>query len=152
MVHGGIDCDQLLISSPDNVVKLIPLCTTRILIDLTHLYAPEQIRHGTPITPATDIYTLGLIMYRMLTDRYPFEAETPKVLAKKHLYEAPVPPSQLPPLPQPTHGFTPVQLTPSIPPVLEAVILRCLEKVPEKRYKDGSQLASALTRVLDELG
>lgn len=137
MIHGGIDCDQILFSSPRNV-KLLPFSTTRVLrMDLTSPYAPEQTRHDRQITPATDIYTLGLLMYRMLTNRYPFEAETPGRLAKKHYYEAPVPPSQL---------------NSTIPPELEALILRCLEKAPEKRYKDGSQLANALTHVLEGLG
>ncbi len=92
-------------------------------------YAPEQALGDTTISPAIDIYALGIVMYEMLTGRTPFDSDTPVAVAMQHIQDAPIPPSQL---------------NPSIPPTLEEIILRCLEKAPEKRYPDGSQLAHAL--------
>jgi serine/threonine protein kinase len=93
-----------------------------------HYYAPEQAQ-GEMVTPATDVYALGIVMYEMLTGRTPFDGDTPVAVAMQHVHDAPIPPSQF---------------NPSIPPPLEEIILRCLEKVPEMRYRDGSQLAYAL--------
>ena len=71
-------------------------------------------------------------MYEMLTGRLAFDGDTPVAVAMAHIQDAPVPPSQ--------HN-------PNIPPALEAIILRCLEKKPEMRYQDGDELAQALERL-----
>ena len=68
-------------------------------------------------------------MYEMLTGRPPFDGDTPVAVAMQHIQDVPVPPSQ--------HN-------PNIPPALEDIIMRCLEKIPEMRYRDGSVLARAL--------
>src|SRR5205807_403241 len=77
---------------------------------------------------------LGLVMYEMLTGHTPFDGDTPVAVAMQHIQDIPTPPSQF---------------NPNIPPVLEDIILRCLEKVPEMRYRDGSQLARALESLGD---
>ncbi len=68
-------------------------------------------------------------MYEMLTSRLPFDGDTPVAVAMQHIHDQPLPPSQI---------------NPSIPAALEEIILRCLEKVPEMRFRDGFQLAQAL--------
>lgn len=90
--------------------------------------APEQAQ-GEIVTPAADVYALGIVLYEMLTGRTPFDGETSVAVALRHVHDTPVPPSQL---------------NPNIPPSLEEIILRCLEKVPEMRFHDGSSLARAL--------
>lgn len=104
------------------------LTTTGMTLGTVQYYAPEQAQ-GEVVTPAADIYALGIVMYEMLTGRTPFDGDTPTAVAMQHIQNPPVPPSQL---------------NPTIPSTLEDSILRCLEKVPEMRFRDGSLLARAL--------
>ena len=97
-------------------------------IGTVQYYAPEQAQ-GEMVSPAADVYALGIVMYEMLTGRPPFDGDTPVAVAMQHIQDPPTPPSQL---------------NPEIPPALEEIILRCLEKVPEMRFGDGSSLARAL--------
>lgn len=92
-------------------------------------YCPPEQLQGYALVPATDVYALGIIMYEMLTGRTPFDGDTPVEIAMKHIHEIPVPPGQF---------------NPNIPQALEEIIMRCLEKDPEKRYRNGSELARAL--------
>ncbi len=110
------------------------LTTTGMTLGTVQYYAPEQAQ-GEIVNPAADIYALGIVMYEMLTGRTPFDGDTPVAVAMQHIQDIPVPPSQL---------------NPGIPPALEEIILRCLEKVPEMRYRDGSVLARALELLGEE--
>jgi serine/threonine-protein kinase len=104
------------------------LTTTGMTLGTVQYYAPEQAQ-GEIVSPAADVYALGIVMYEMLTGRTPFDGDTPVAVAMQHIQDPPTPPSQL---------------NPQIPPALEEIILRCLEKVPEMRFRDGSTLARAL--------
>jgi serine/threonine-protein kinase len=104
------------------------LTTTGMTVGTVLYYAPEQAR-GEIVSPAADVYALGIVMYEMLTGRTPFEGDSPLTVALQHIQDAPIPPSQF---------------NSSIPAALEEIILRCLEKAPETRFRDGSQLARAL--------
>jgi len=104
------------------------LTTTGMTLGTVQYYAPEQAQ-GEIVGPTTDVYALGIVMYEMLTGRTPFDGDTPDAVAMQHIQDLPVPPSQY---------------NPNIPPALEEIMLRCLEKVPEMRYRDGSTLARAL--------
>jgi len=98
-------------------------------------YAPEQAQ-GEIFTPVADVYSLGIVMYEMLTGHVPFDGDNPVAGAMQHIHDAPTPPSQL---------------NPNIPPALEELIMRCLEKIPEMRFRDGMQLARA-PETLRQLG
>ena len=98
----------------------------------TPMYMSPEQAQGLPVSPASDIYSLGIVMYRALTGRKPFEAESPVALAMCHVTD-PVPPMQ-------GEGV-------DIPPDLEAVVLRCLEKDPADRYQTADKLLEALTEV-----
>ena len=104
------------------------LTDTGTTLGTVQYYAPEQ-APGEIVGPATDVYALGNVMYQMLTDRPLFDGDNPVAVAMQHIHDQPVPPRQY---------------NPNIPPALEEIILRCLEKEPQKRFRDGSQLARAL--------
>ena len=119
-----------------NVYKYIDtfrLTTTGMTLGTVQYMPPEQAQ-GDIVSPATDVYALGIVMYEMLTDHTPFDGDTPAIIAMQHIQDAPTPPSQF---------------NPHIPPALEEIIMRCLEKAPEMRYRDGSQLARALEALDD---
>src|SRR3954471_15265147 len=90
--------------------------------------SPEQAQ-GRPVSPRSDLYSIGVMLYELLTGRVPFDAEAPVTIALKHVSEPPVPPAEL---------------NPAIPPALEAVVLRALEKDPERRFADAEEFAAAL--------
>jgi len=104
------------------------LTTTGTTLGGIQYYAPEQAQ-GDIVTPAADIYALGNVMYEMLTGHPPFDGASPVAVAMQHIQDPPPPPSQF---------------NPNIPPALEEIVLRCLEKAPEMRFRDGSQRARAL--------
>jgi serine/threonine-protein kinase len=104
------------------------LATPGMSLGIVQYHAPEQAQ-GEVASPAADVYALGIVMYEMLTGRTPFDGDTPVAIALQHIQDEPTLPRQF-------------NLT--IPQALEEIILRCLEKMPNKRFRDGSQLARAL--------
>jgi serine/threonine-protein kinase len=90
--------------------------------------SPEQAQ-GHAVTARSDLYSIGIVLYELLTGRVPFEAETAVTIALKQVSEAPVPPSQI---------------NPAVTPELEAVVLRALEKDPANRFADADEFIAAL--------
>ncbi|MGH9431075.1 MAG: tetratricopeptide repeat protein, partial [Terriglobia bacterium] len=98
-----------------------------LLVGTLPYMAPEQLE-GRAVTPATDVYALGLVIYEMVTGRRAFSGETPLAVYKR-LVEPPTPPGNL---------------APDLDAGLEAVVLRCLEKEPAARYANANEVAAAL--------
>jgi serine/threonine-protein kinase len=90
--------------------------------------SPEQAQ-GHSVTPSSDLYSVGVVLYEMLTGRLPFDGEQAVTIALKHVSEAPIPPSQL---------------NPKIPPELEQTILWTLNKNAADRPVDADQLITVL--------
>jgi eukaryotic-like serine/threonine-protein kinase len=93
--------------------------------------SPEQAR-GAPVTAASDLYSVGIVLYEMLTGKTPFTGDTPIEIAMKHLNEAPRPPSQ--------HRK-------EILPELDQIVLRALAKDPTERYQTAEEFSEDLDRV-----
>ncbi|GAB4108740.1 MAG: hypothetical protein OHK0022_60700 [Roseiflexaceae bacterium] len=91
--------------------------------------APEQAVGSATLTPACDVYALGVVLFELLAGRLPFEADTAMGVVLKHLYDPP---------PAPT------SVRPNLPPTLDAVVLRALEKEPTARFSSAGALAQAL--------
>jgi serine/threonine-protein kinase len=125
---GSIKLTDFGIASVYKDINAERLTTTSMTLGTVQYYAPEQAQ-GEIVNPAADVYTLGIVMYEMLTGHPPFDGDTPVAVAMQHIQDVPTPPSEL---------------NPTIPPPLEEIILHCLEKVPERRFRDGSLLAHAL--------
>lgn len=96
-----------------------------------HYMSPEQCA-GTGVDHRTDIYAIGIILYEMITGRTPFDADNLMGILTKHLYEAPVPPSQI---------------RPDCPKDLESVVMRCIAKKQDERYATCRELLDDLNRL-----
>ena len=90
--------------------------------------APEQLDGG-EITPATDVYALGIVIYQMLTGKFPFSGESALSMALKRLTTPPP---------------SPREIIPELPREWEAVVLRCMERKPENRFASAEEVAKAL--------
>lgn len=101
---------------------------TNSIMGSVHYLSPEQ-ASGKPVNGSTDIYSLGAVLYEMLTGRVPYEGETPISVALKHVRERLIPPTRY---------------NPSIPTLLEAAVIKALAKRPEDRFSNITEMIAAL--------
>jgi serine/threonine-protein kinase len=113
-------------SSDQNLTK------TGSVMGTATYFSPEQAR-GQGVDPRSDVYSLGCVIYEMVTGRPPFQGENAVAIAYKHVQEAPV---------------SPRMVDPAIPDTLEAITLKCLAKNPANRYPSAQDLRADLTRYL----
>jgi eukaryotic-like serine/threonine-protein kinase len=102
-----------------------------VMIGTPEYMSPEQVE-GKEVDARSDIYSLGIILYEMLTGRVPFEGDTPFTVGVKHKSETPK---------------NPKLLNPNIPDGLSGLILKCLEKEKAKRYPSAADVRAELERV-----
>jgi eukaryotic-like serine/threonine-protein kinase len=107
------------------------LTQTGAVMGTASYLSPEQAQ-GHQADPRSDIYSLSIVLYEMLTTRPPFSGDTPVAIAYKHVQEPPTPPRQL---------------NPNISPNLEAVIMRGLAKDPQQRYGNAEAFRADLQEV-----
>jgi serine/threonine-protein kinase len=104
---------------------------TGSIVGTAHYLSPEQAKGG-EVDPRSDLYSLGVVLYELLTGKTPFDGETPVEIAMKHLSTPPKPPSQL---------------RPDIPRELDMVVMRALAKNPDERYQSADEMEGDLERV-----
>ena len=105
------------------------------IIGTAQYLSPEQAR-GAPVDQTSDLYSVGVVLYEMLTGQVPFTGDTPLEIAMKHLSEVPKPPSEL---------------RPEVPHDLDSVVLRALAKDPSERYQSAEEMDADLARVAEGL-
>jgi serine/threonine protein kinase len=104
-----------------------------MIIASAHYMAPEHAQGADKATSLSDLYSLGVIVYELLTGTVPFDDPSPVTVALQHINLAP-------PLPR--------KINPNLNPATEAVLLKALSKTPAERYQTGEQLINALEEAL----
>jgi serine/threonine-protein kinase len=140
LIHRDIKPGNVMLL-PDGRVKVVDfgiaraagsdtLTNTGVVLGSTAYLSPEQ-AGGQPVDERADLYSLGCVLYEMLTGHVPFRADTPIATMYRHVNDDVPPPSTI----------APVQ------PELEDVVLRCLEKDPKRRFASAAELEDALLAV-----
>lgn len=147
IIHRDIKPANIMITNT-GVVKIMDFGIARALDDATsamtqtsavigtaQYLSPEQAR-GKPVDGRSDIYSLGCVMYEMLTGQPPFDGDTPFSVAYQHVQEDPAPPSE----------FI-ADLSPNAAVNVDAVVLTAMAKHPGDRYQSAVEMASDLQRL-----
>jgi eukaryotic-like serine/threonine-protein kinase len=96
--------------------------------------SPEQAQ-GRSVDARSDLYSIGIVLYELLTGQVPFDADSPVTVALKQVSELPVPPAEI---------------VPAIPPAIDAVVLHALEKDPDLRWQNADEFIAALETARSE--
>ena len=141
IIHRDIKPQNIMVQ-PDGNVKVMDFGIARAknsvksqtsqVLGTAHYISPEQAQ-GKELTAASDIYSLGVVMYEAATGKLPFDGPDAVSVAMKQVQEQPVPPSQI---------------KPDIDPGLEAIIMRAMEKDPHQRFATANDMKNALNDFL----
>lgn len=141
IIHRDVKPHNIMITN-DGVVKLADFGIARAVNDATlstgskivgsvHYFSPEQAR-GNYVDERSDIYSLGIVMYEMLTGKVPFDGDNPVTVALKHINEEIVPP---------------IELEPGIPPALNRCVMKATSKFQTSRYANADELIEDLDNI-----
>jgi beta-lactam-binding protein with PASTA domain/tRNA A-37 threonylcarbamoyl transferase component Bud32 len=143
IVHRDIKPQNIIVTN-DGQIKVMDfgiartaggsaMTQTGTIMGTAQYISPEQAQ-GRVADPRSDLYSLGVVLYEMLTGKVPFDGENPVAIAYKHVREDPLAPSLI---------------NPDISPELEAVVMKALAKNPENRYQSAMEMRSDLERCLE---
>jgi len=140
IIHRDIKPHNIVLT-PDGTIKVMDfgiaragnttMTQTGSVLGTAHYVSPEQAQ-GRPLAATSDLYSLGVVLYELTTGELPFNGDSPVAVALKQVNEEPVPPRAI---------------DPDLPPSLEAVILRAMQKNPQDRYASAEEMRRELTRV-----
>ncbi len=141
IIHRDVKPHNIMITN-DGIVKLADFGIARAVNDATlstgskivgsvHYFSPEQAR-GNYVDERSDIYSLGIVMYEMLTGKVPFDGENPVTVALKHINEEITPPSEL---------------VAGIPPALERCVMKATSKYQTNRYSSAEEMIEELDNI-----
>jgi serine/threonine protein kinase len=144
VIHCDIKPHNLLIT-PDGQLKVADFGIARALASIApnektevmwgspQYFSPEQAAGISP-SPASDVYSLGVVLYELLTNKLPFKGNSPQELARLHRQALPI---------------SPRQFNPAIPSKLEGIIHKSLAKEPSNRYRNANQLGEVINQFVD---
>lgn len=147
IVHADVKPQNVLVNANDQIIKVTDFGIAQALSETQprereavvwgspHYFSPEQAKGEKP-TPASDVYSIGIVMFEMLTGRLPFNGTTQQELAMAHVREQP---------PRVTEFNT------EVPAELVNFVARALDKIPANRFRDAAQLGHLLIGLRDRL-
>ncbi len=140
VIHRDIKPHNIVLT-PEGQIKVMDFGIARMgntqmtqtgsVLGTAHYVSPEQAQ-GRKLGPASDLYSLGVVLYELTTGRLPFDGDSPVSVALKHVNEDPIPPRQI---------------NPNIPAAMEVVIMRAMSKDPSQRYASAEEMRRDLQRV-----
>ena len=142
VTHRDISPSNMLVT-PDGSVKLTDfglafltsserVTQTGLVMGSAYYMSPEQVKGWDEIDSRTDIYSVGVVLYELATNRKPFESQSEYQLLEAHVKHAPAPP---------------IEVNPSLPAALNTAILKALEKDPDKRFKTAEEFRLAVEAI-----
>lgn len=144
IIHRDIKPQNVLVNK-DGLIKVADFGIARVagldtatqedtVMGSVHYFSPEQAQ-GKLVTAASDLYSVGVVLYEMLTGKTPFDGETPVAVAMQHIH------SKAKPI---------TEINPEVPPAMERVVEKAMEKLPSRRYQSAREMAQDLQRALHE--
>lgn len=136
VIHRDVKPSNIMVTSGGKAILTdfglalsVPEGTAGMTFGSAHYIAPEQAVSSAQAIPQSDLYSLGVVLFEMLTNRVPFNDPSAMTVAMKHLTEPPPPPSRY---------------NPNLAPLIDEVVMKVMAKEPERRFLSGAALTKAL--------